>query len=165
MNEKWKIVEEDRRYEISTEGRVRRDGKPFDAFGTSRGGYRHINISGNRIRKIHRLVAEAFIQRQSGKPLVLHSDGNPINNCVSNLRWGTHQDNADDRGTHRMHTTGERSSLATVTEQDVRECHAGYAHFKGSMHAYARAIGRNREWVRQILKGERWKHLGLPAYE
>ena len=47
-----------------------------------------------RINKsIHRLVAETFIPNPDNLPVVLHKDNDPLNNHVSNLKWGTQSEN------------------------------------------------------------------------
>ena len=49
---------------------------------------------GNRKNKsIHRLVAETFIPNPDNLPVVMHLDNDPLNNHVSNLKWGTQSDN------------------------------------------------------------------------
>lgn len=44
-------------------------------------------------KKIHRLVAEAFIPNPSGLPIINHKDENPSNNKLTNLEWCTNQYN------------------------------------------------------------------------
>ena len=54
------------------------------------GGYLWVNLYKNREvkhRKIHRLVAQAFIPNPDNLPEVNHKDETRNNNCVENLEW------------------------------------------------------------------------------
>lgn len=46
-----------------------------------------------KMHTIHRLVAEAFIPKESNNLVVNHIDGDKLNNNVSNLEWVTQSDN------------------------------------------------------------------------
>lgn len=46
-----------------------------------------------KIHKVHRLLAEAFIPNPDKKPCVNHKDGNKLNNNLDNLEWATVQEN------------------------------------------------------------------------
>lgn len=59
-------------------------------------GYLQVNLYKDKkqyTRKIHRLVAEAFIDNPEGKAEVNHIDCQRDNNCVANLEWMTHREN------------------------------------------------------------------------
>lgn len=93
--ETWREIEwSDSEYLVSDTGRVlslynneARILQPYDC-----NGYLCVAING-RDRKIHRLVAQAFIPNPEGKKIVHHKDGNKHNNHVSNLSWATHSEN------------------------------------------------------------------------
>lgn len=63
---------------------------------TDTDGYAIVSLSGQEkqmLKKVHRLVANAFIPKIEGKDIVNHKDGNKKNNVVSNLEWCTPKEN------------------------------------------------------------------------
>lgn len=64
--------------------------------------------------QVHRLVAITYITNPSDAPQVRHLDGNPRNNDVSNLAWGTAKENSADRWDHgtMLHCCGENHANA-----------------------------------------------------
>lgn len=59
-------------------------------------GYLSVELCGDKRRKrrkIHRLVAIAFIPNPENKPIVDHIDFDVSNNAVTNLRWFTDFEN------------------------------------------------------------------------
>lgn len=62
-------------------------------------GYLYCGItydSGQRQRRVHILVAEAYLPNPNNYPVVMHKDNNKQNCCVENLEWGTVQKNTQD---------------------------------------------------------------------
>jgi len=119
--ERWlPVVGWDGYYEVSDEGRVRsidrivshRMYKSMHLRGKmlsgcpSATGYLSVSLSsGNKhqIRKVHRLVAFAFLGDPVPGQEVCHNDGDPSNNVVSNLRWDTSSENRYDSVSHGTH--------------------------------------------------------------
>ena len=88
--ERWKTIDSLPGYSISDKGRVRKDESGQIMVLSKNGGYCRITIS----KHVHRLVAEAFIEKPSNdKCWVDHIDGNRSNNSVDNLRWVTPSEN------------------------------------------------------------------------
>ena len=70
--------------------------KKFLKYQEDKDGYFYINSTGRGIKtthRIHRLVAETFINNPENKPQVNHIDGNRKNNHVDNLEWCTQSEN------------------------------------------------------------------------
>lgn len=61
-----------------------------------RTGYHTVTLYNNRkakIKSVHRLVAEAFLENKNKYPVINHIDGNKQNNNVNNLEWCTQSHN------------------------------------------------------------------------
>jgi hypothetical protein len=88
-------------YQVSNDGCVRRVKTGWVLKQNDNGnGYRVVGLHVNNKRsnrRIHRLVAEAFIENPDNKPDVDHVDRNKLNNHVTNLRWATRSENCINR--------------------------------------------------------------------
>lgn len=75
-----------------------------------------LTIDGKRTHlPVHRIVAELFLgETPSPQHEVRHLDGDPLNNHVTNLAWGTRQDNANDRERHGRTSRGRKHSRAVM---------------------------------------------------
>lgn len=82
-------------------------GRPLKPGRQKIGDYPYVNLSrGNkaqRSRHVHRLVMDAFVGRQPEGMQVRHLDGDPTNNNLSNLAYGTRSENSLDMVRHGRH--------------------------------------------------------------
>lgn len=100
MEEIWKDIEEyDGQYQVSNLGNVRslKFGKVrILKQSVHKQGYKNAKLCKNgkeKVYKVHRLVAEAFIPNPNNLPIINHKDENPSNNNVDNLEFCTHKYN------------------------------------------------------------------------
>ena len=87
-------------------------------------GYKILTLSKDNIKtnyRVHRIVAEHFINNPDNKPYVNHIDGNKSNNHYSNLEWVTNQENINHALEMGLIKSGTEASSAKLTEDMVRD--------------------------------------------
>ena len=74
-----------------------------------------------KLRKVHQLVAEAFISPRPDGMLCLHRDDDRSNNTLENLYWGTAKQNHADikRNGNRQNQNGSNNPCAKLNEAQV----------------------------------------------
>lgn len=161
--EEWREVEipgARTKYEVSDEGRVRRllvtglwknMRHKLDT-----GGRPCIRVSKKMVR-LHVLVCAAFKGPRPSGMFVLHYDGNPTNNHLSNLRYGTHSENTQDAIRHGTHRCGEASHLAKHTKQQVDYIRQ-LRHSGKLLKEIASMTGVPLSSVGHICAETRWRH-------
>lgn len=129
---------------------------------TDKRGYPRIRTSFNgskRSIRIHRIVAEAFINNPENKKQVNHIDGVKTNNKLSNLEWSTNSENqkhAYDTGLKKQNFGVEASAFKSKISV-----------YKDGEHLYDLAgskelieYGYSPQNVSAVILGKRTTHMG-----
>lgn len=103
---------------VSIHGRIRKIEKVKKLSpSVDKHGYLVVNLYGKHgkpvSKKVHRMVAEAFLPNPHNKRCVCHKDNNPKNCCVSNLYWGTDAENQ-----HQAWKDGRHKSRQAIASVD-----------------------------------------------
>ena len=165
LNETWlTIPNTNGLYEVSDAGNVRRT-RPIRALKPSvdSKGYLRVNLSvGGKVtcKYVAHLVAENFIGERPHKNEVRHLDGNPMNNTLSNLTYGTKSDNMQDALRHGTFPVLERRPGAVLDRVKVVEIFQSADDAKTLAARYGVGVGV----IRQIKLRETWRSVtnGLP---
>ena len=108
--------------------------------------------------KVHRIVAEAFIQNYFEKPQVNHIDNNRANNKASNLEWVTFKENIAHMMNQGRQTfnNGEKNGKSILTEDIVRKIRMEYKPYVVMMKDLAQKYGVKTCTIKDILTGRSW---------
>ena len=71
-------------------------------------------------RPVHRLVLEAFVGPRPRNMQCRHLNGDPMDNRLANLKWGTIQENTEDKRRHGTVLRGEDLPASKLTEESAR---------------------------------------------
>jgi len=83
-------------YEVSNFGNVRNQLGELKKFHRHQKGYLIVCLwkdNKKKNKRVHRLVARAFVENDRGLNEINHIDGEKENNCAYNLEWCTHKEN------------------------------------------------------------------------
>ena len=167
----WKTVEGFENYEISNLGRLKvnlkfrkyrsyqskilnpnldKDG--YLTTGLSKEG-KHYN------KKIHRLVAIAFIENKENKPCVNHINGIKIDNRIENLEWCTVKEN----NIHAIkiglsgQVPGEKHHMSKLKENQVLEIIENKSFLSQKQLSLIYNISQGQ--ISRIVNKKRWAHV------
>ncbi len=163
MNEKWKKIP-GWPYEISSGGRIRREGGGVLRSSPHTGGYLQIVMSHSPRRKagvIHRLVLEAFSGPRPDGFTANHKDGNKLNNRSENLEWVSHSENMIHAYASGLKApmSGSRHGCSKLDEEAVLEMRR--LHSSGRAQSeLSRAFEISRASVSMIINRKTWRHVG-----
>lgn len=149
----FKLLPRDPAYQVSDRGEVRGVHGITMRQQLTKGEYRRVALRDGKRYLVHRLVLETFVGPCPAGYEASHEDGNPENNCLSNLRWRPVSENNKLRVEHGTHFSRGR---AILTEDDVatirRRVDAGE-----TVSAVARDYPVSRSAVSHAYHGRNWK--------
>lgn len=128
---------------------------------TDKGGYHRVNLSHDGHRRsvpVHKLVLTTFVGTCPPGMECRHIDGNPSNNHISNLAWGTRSENAQDKLLHGTDMRGVKHHNAKLTERDVLE-------IRSRSECGERGVDLAKEFcvrttsISAIVLRQTWKHI------
>ena len=126
----------------------------------SRDGYAHVfayDGGASRKLRVHHAVLFAFVGPPAEGQETRHLDGDPHNNRLDNLAWGTRRENAADKQRHGRLPAGERSGTHKLTAADVikiRRLHGAL-----SLRQLATRFGVSHTAIRRAALGISWSCL------
>ena len=121
-------------------------------------GYRLVKVNG-KLRKLARLILEAFQGPPPWGMECRHMNGVPHDDRARNLAWGTHKENIDDKLRHGTHQTGERHGCHKLTDDLVRRIRQEYAAGGITQRQLAVKYGVTQGGsIGPLLRGETWRY-------
>jgi hypothetical protein len=107
---------------------------------------------------VHRLILEAFRGPRPERMVCRHLNGNPRDNRLENLCWGSCRENEADKLRHGTRAWGARCGRSTLTEAQVSAIRAAVGSGR-TQRSVAAEFGISQGTVGFIWRRETWKHV------
>lgn len=153
------------RYFISDKGRVfsnyRNKAKVLKP-GRQKSGHLHVNLSLNGYSistKIHKIVMGVFVGDCPDGFEIRHLNGNPADNRLDNLKYGTRKENTNDSIKHGVTPKGSRNGMSKLTEDQVILIRNLYANGDITHEELAKRFHIGRRHVGDIINKVCWGWL------
>jgi hypothetical protein len=107
----------------------------------------------------HQIVCRVFKPIECHKGLhIRHLDGNPANNAIDNLAWGTPKENSADSVKHGVIRHGEQVFCAKLSVPKVKAIRLLHAYGCQSIRI-ARIFNVSDVTIHDVIHRKRWKHV------
>lgn len=165
--EAWKPLPDYPGYEVSTFGRFancRSGRRVIHAGGARAGGHmvvkprKAVGRTASVQVLLHRLVMEAFVGPRPPGMVIRHLDGNPRNNRLDNLAYGTPAENSADMIRHGRGCQGERSNTARLTRSLVLDMRRKHAMGRSCL-SLSKEYGVSQWCAYAAITKRSWKHI------
>ncbi len=112
-------------------------------------------------RTIHRLILETFVGPCPKGMESCHNDGNPSNNKLDNLRWGTKSNNEKDKVKHGTNSVnrGEEHGNSKLTAPDIIEIRILLESGEITQGELGKLYDVNNATISDINVGRIWRHI------
>lgn len=165
---RWKPIPNFSSYDVSSCGKIRsyRSGQAMLLSGGKIAGkmgyvrFTLVSDAGQKcIRYLHQIVLEAHIGPRPKGMLALHRDGDVNNNKISNLYWGTYEENMADRSAHGRGGAGSKNPNARISHDDAQAIVAGYFIDRKKQVELSRMFGVSQAHISRVVRGTSWAGL------
>lgn len=164
----WKTIKTFSNYEVSEFGEVRNAStKKIRKLSKNNKGYLQTSLYNGNSRKsvkIHRIVAQEFIDNPKGKNEVNHKDGDKTNNHISNLEWVTRSENikhAWDNGLNNTQRKKVSEVLSNANSKAVVDLQTGifYKSLISACKATNCKYAASAKQIEKSSKTQRFKYI------
>lgn len=132
--------------------------------GTVKSGHQLVVLGRGHSKLVHALVLSAFVGPRPAGHDSCHFDGDPANNRLANLRWGTRSENVRDAQRHGTYRGGaghgEAHPRALLNEAAVLDIRAANDVATADL---ADKYGVSRSAIKAARSGKTWGHLAGEA--